>query len=89
MPPQGERAETERFQVMIDGETFVIRGTASAEHVRELARLVDERIEEVRRTQPNLPRHRVAILVALNLADELVTARKENEELLELLEETK
>lgn len=89
MPPIGEQVEVERFRIEIDGETFHLRGVATQEHMEELAEIVNAKIDEVRRAHPNLPRHRIAILVALNLADELVSLRKENEELFELLEETR
>ena len=82
---QGQRS----VQVEIDQENFAIRGNATEEYIRKLARYVDQKISEVRRNQPNLPRHRVAILVALNIADELERVKQENAELLEVLEEAR
>lgn len=88
MSANGEQ-QTQRFSVMIDGEELIVRGVGTKEYVSELARLINERFDAVRQSQPNLPRHRVATLVAFNLAHELTALRKENEELLEVLEEAR
>lgn len=88
MPSTGEQS-TRRFTVTIDDEEFVVRGVGTQEYVAKLAKMVDERIEEVRRSLPNVPRHRVITLVAFNLAHELQVLKTENEELLEVLEEAR
>lgn len=74
-------------RVRIGGEEHAVRGNAPAEYIRELASIVDGNIKIVQRNNPNLTRHRVAILVALNMADELEKLRTEYEELLQLVEE--
>lgn len=89
MPDQREAQGLRSVPVVIDNENFAIRGNATEDYIRKLARIVDQKILEVRRNQPNLPRHRVAILVALNIADELERVKKENAELLEVLEEAR
>lgn len=89
MPTSDEGRQKRKSRVVIDGEEFVIRGSAAPEYVQELAKLVDQKIMEVRRTQPNLPRHRSAILAALHLADELYKVSKERAELMEVLEEAR
>ena len=50
---------------------------------------MNERMVEVQKSNPLLPRYRVAILVALNLLNELEKLRAEHEELLALMEEAK
>lgn len=80
---------TRSVRVKIDNEHFAIRGEATDDYIRELARIVDQKINEVRRNQPNLPRHRMAVLAALNIADELQRVKRENAELLEVLEEAR
>jgi len=88
--PDRPEAQTPRsVPVRIDDENISIRGHATEEYIRMLARLVDQKIQEVRRNQPNLPRHRAAILAALNIADELERVKQENAELLEVLEEAR
>lgn len=78
-----------KVRVRIDGDELSIRGQASEEYVRELASIVNSRIEEVRRNHPNLPRHHAAILACLYLADEAYKLRQENKELSQLLEEAR
>lgn len=74
-------------RVQIFGEEHIIKGQASQEYIEELALLVDMRLEEIQKGNPMLPRHQVAILVALNLANELEKLKEEHQELLALLEE--
>jgi len=76
-------------RVQILGEEHVVRGQASEEYIKSLAAAVNARLVEVQRSNPLLPRHRVAILVALNLLNELEKLKAEHEELLALMEEVK
>ena len=89
MPDQPEAQGPRSVPVKIDNENFSIRGNATEEYIRKLSRIVDQKVLEVRRNQPNLPRHRVAILAALNIADELERVKRENAELLDVLEEAR
>lgn len=84
----GEQPTT-KVRVTIDGDVLTIRGQAPDRYVEELAAEVNRRIAHVRSTHPNIPRHHVAVLVALHLADELHRATKENQELLGLLEQAR
>lgn len=74
-------------RVQIFGEDHVLRGQASEEYMKNLASIVDRRLQEVQKNNPLLPRHRVAILVAINLANELEKLSAEHADLLTLLEE--
>lgn len=79
--------EVRSVRVQIFGEEHVLRGQASEEYMRDLASIVDGRLEEIQKNNPLLPRHRVAILVAINLANELEKLSAEHADLLTLLEE--
>lgn len=79
--------ETISVRVQILGEEHIIRGQASQKYIEDLTALVDARLEEVQKSNPMLPRHQVAILVAINLANELEKLKSEYKELLALLEE--
>lgn len=87
--PTGPSGQVSRVRVQIDGEDFAVRGPASDRYMIKLAAYVDARIREVRRDHPNLPRHRAAVLAAFHLADEVHRLKKENAELLELLEDAR
>ena len=81
--------EVKSVRVQIIGEEHIVRGQASEEYIKALAASVNERMVEVQKSNPLLPRYRVAILVALNLLNELEKLRAEHEELLALMEEAK
>lgn len=75
MPP----AET--VQVTIFNQTYSLRSTSGAEHIREIASQVDERMKLVASHITTHDVSRIAILVALNIADEMqnLKARYESE----------
>lgn len=85
--PDGQAATPPptRARVEIYGDEYVIRGHASAEHIQNIARLVDERLRDLVSRHRNVPFHRIAVLAALHFADEYVRAKDENAELLELI----
>lgn len=67
-----------RVRVDIFGETYTVRGDgANPEYIATLARAVDERMRELAARSPAMPRNRLAVLVALNLADDLTQCRLE------------
>ena len=59
-----------RVKVSIYGATYSIQGEAAPEYIERLARLVNERMEEVGRGLSSGTPLQVAILAALNIADE-------------------
>ncbi|MGE5653168.1 MAG: cell division protein ZapA [Bacillota bacterium] len=65
-----------RVAVRIMGEEYVLRSDARAEHVRQVARTVNDKMQEISDAQPQLDLPRVAILTALSLADELLRREK-------------
>jgi cell division protein ZapA (FtsZ GTPase activity inhibitor) len=66
------------ISVRISGEEYVLRSDADPEHTLRCARLVDQRIAEIRARVGALEGPRVAILAGLALADELVQLRDEH-----------
>lgn len=65
-----------RVGVEIAGERYTIRGEADAGYISEVARLVDERMRELSdAAAPGVSRSRLAVLTAINLADELMQER--------------
>ncbi|MFQ5768600.1 MAG: cell division protein ZapA [Acidobacteriota bacterium] len=69
--------EETRVQVEIHGGTYTLRGSESPETVRELAALVDGRMAEIAARTNTVDTARVAILAALNLAEELHSLRRD------------
>ncbi|MBI41897.1 MAG: cell division protein ZapA [Leptospiraceae bacterium] len=64
-----------RTTVDIFGEKYVVRGDESVDYIADVARLVDDRMRELARNSRGMSRSRLAILAALNLADELMQER--------------
>jgi len=62
--------------VRIFGQEYSVRSESDGEHVQQVAALVDEKMREVANASSQVSSLRVAILAALNLADELVSLRK-------------
>lgn len=71
-----EPEEVRSTQVEIFGATYVIRGGQEPEYLTDLAAEVDRRMRELAGHVANADPGRLAILAALNLADELSRNRK-------------
>ena len=71
--------------VEIFGSTFTVKGDAGPEYVQEIARLVDEKMRQIARKSPATSAHRIAVLAALNLADELMKLKERQKGLDELI----
>lgn len=65
--------------VEIFGSTYHVRGGDGSGDLQELARVVDGRMRELAAHAGSTDPARLAILVALNLADELSRARERQE----------
>jgi cell division protein ZapA len=62
--------------VSIYGRTYNLRGEADAEHLAELAALVDGTMREVAQSTGTADTLKVAIMAALNIADDYLQARR-------------
>jgi len=69
-----------QVKVKIFGQEFTIKGEDTAEYVEGLADFVDKKMREVAAASSVITSHKVAILTAINIADELFRLRKEKEE---------
>ena len=69
--------------VRIAGEEHTIRANTEPEYTKKCARLVDDRIHEIRTKSGLIEGHKAAILAALSIADELFQAQQQVEHLRE------
>lgn len=76
-----------RITVEINRNKYTIVGNESKEHVEEVARLVNDKMEEVRGANKHLDTSRLAVLTALNTMNDYMKLKKEHETLLAMLEE--
>lgn len=63
--------------VRIAGEEHTIRSSAEAEYTKRCAGHVDQRMHDIKKQVGLLEGHKVAILAALSIADELFQARED------------
>ena len=64
----------EVVKVTIFGEEYSIRGYADTEYILRVADYVDKKMREIALRSKNRAPHKIAVLTALNLADELQAA---------------
>jgi len=74
-------------EVHIYGQKYVIRSESSEEYVREVASSVDRKMREVAQRGSSVSTLNVAVLAALNIADELLKSSRDNEELLKRIKD--
>lgn len=75
MNVDADREAMEATEVEIFGQTYTARGHDDEEYLRELAALVDRKMREVAEHVADPDPRRVAILAALNIADELIKSQ--------------
>ncbi len=82
---------TTSIDVEIFGSVYHVRGEQNPGDLRRLAELVDGKMREISRHVPVVDSGKIAILAALNLADELLQCNKQQEgervEMMEKVEE--
>jgi cell division protein ZapA len=66
--------------VEIFGQTYNVRGEGDPDYLTELARFVDTRMREVAAQVATIDPMKIAILAALNIADEFSRYRKQRED---------
>ena len=71
-------------EIKVFGQTYTVKTDAEEEHIQRVARYVNEKMDEVTRNTKSVSSLSVAILTALNIADDLI---REKEKRLALLQE--
>lgn len=82
MALDNEAKTINRVKVTINGEDYYIKGQASEEYIKQVAKYVDRKMYELERKYPNLSQAKLAVLAALNITDDLFKLRQEYEEFL-------
>jgi cell division protein ZapA len=80
----GDRANIVRVTIL--GQDYPVRADADAVYVQEIAAFLDARMRTIQQADPNRPPLKIAILAALNLIDEMVTLKKQKQELADRFE---
>lgn len=71
-------------EIKVFGQTYTVKTDAEEDHIQEVARYVNEKMDEVLKKTRSVSTLNVAILTALNIADDLL---KEKEKSVALLKE--
>lgn len=65
------------FEVKILGQRYKVRSDEKEEYVHSLAEYLNEQLAEVQKNTRTVATHNLAILAALNIADDLFKLREE------------
>lgn len=79
----------QKVTVLIYGQEYVVRGEEEPVYMEELARYVDKKMKQIAQHFPHLPVTKLAMLTALNIADELHKLQEDYNTLIRLIEEEK
>lgn len=71
------------FEVEIMGERFTVSSDAEEKHVKKVAGYVDGKMQEVSKAARPVAKSNIAMLAALNIADEYHRLKEKHEEVLE------
>ncbi|BBW95338.1 MULTISPECIES: cell division protein ZapA [Geobacillus] len=72
-----------RVSVRIYGQNYTIVGTESPAHIRLVAALVDDKMQEFSEKHPMLDVPKLAVLTAVNIASEYLKLKEEYQRLVE------
>jgi cell division protein ZapA (FtsZ GTPase activity inhibitor) len=83
--PEIESMPSETIEVIIFNQTYRLRSKTDKEHVEQIARLVDERMRQISSQLTTHDISKIAVLAALNIADEMQNLRNYYEKEIEPL----
>jgi cell division protein ZapA len=69
-------------EIKVLGQTFTVKADAGEPHIQEVAQYVNEKIDEILTKTKSVSSLNVAILAALNIADDLLKERERRKTLL-------
>ncbi len=77
--------ESEKTKITVDihNRKYTIVGQESAEHIKMVASLVDQKMEEIRYAKPSLDTTQLAVLTALNTMSDYLKLKDELNALLQ------
>jgi len=80
-------SESPVVRVQIFGSEYQIASQTDAEHTREVARYIDRKMREVANNLSLRSVSKIAVLTAVNLADELFKAQDEGQQMSQMANE--
>ena len=73
-------------EIKVFGQVYTVKTDAQEEHIQKVAQYVNEKMDEVTKNTKSVSSLNVAILTALNIADDLITEKAKRLALLEEVE---
>jgi cell division protein ZapA len=87
---EGKKSDNiNRVTVEILDQQYIVKGNENSEYIEMLAAYVDRRMRAIDQRNHSLSISKIAVLTALNLADELNKLQADYDELVKELEEEK
>jgi len=74
------------IEIKVFGQTFSVKTDSDEDHIQAVARYVNEKMEEVVKKTRSVSTLNVAILTALNIAEELLKEKEQRKALLREVE---
>ena len=84
-----DKKNNTRVTVEIFGIRYPHKGVNDVESIQKAAAIVDEKMRSLLKQNQYLPPDRIAMLTALDLADQLISLKKDYDEFWHILEEQK
>jgi cell division protein ZapA len=81
-----QKEKFNKLNVPIFGDEYTIKGDADTSHIEEVASYVDKKMKELAKKYPVLSPKQVAVLTAVNIADELISLQEDYNDLIKLLD---
>lgn len=81
-----ETKKLNRIDVTIAGQNYRIVGEEEKEHLEKISTLVNEKIDYLKHKNNSYSNAKVAVLAALQIADELVKLQEQQEKILNELD---
>ena len=79
--------EKNKMTLNIHGSNYTIRTTQESQKVTDIVEYVNQKMDEVARYQPKLNYKDVAVLAALNMAEEYLNLKEEYNQLVDIINE--
>lgn len=73
--------DKKKVNVEIYNKTYTIVGTESAQHVRQVADIVDDKMHEIKKLNQSLDPIRLAVLTAVNITNDYIKLQEKYMEL--------
>ena len=83
---QAEKRQERLVEIKLFGQTYTVKTDAEEHHIQSVAQYVNEKIEEILKKTRSVSTLNVAILTALNIADDLLREKEKRRILLQEIE---